>query len=276
MIMIKIAAMVGAPDLETETLAVYSGDLAEAFKKVSSLGYDGVELMTKNPKTLDGEKLRRLLEKNGLILTGLCTGHVYGEDRLGLVGPDRKVCKKAMVRLKEFVDFAAEYLEPGICINIGRARGQGYVDDSVRTLDEMATAFRELSDYALPYGIKIVLEPITVNQTNYINTTQDGIRMVEHVQRSNIGLMLDVYHMNIEDDDIYESFREAKDKCWFVHFTDNNRKYPGGGHLDFKKIVRTLEEIGFDGFVSMEILPWPDPDTAARAAITHLRQYILR
>ena len=208
--MVKIAAMIGAPDLEQGTLAVYSGNLGGSFKKVATLGYEGIELMTKNPKSLDGGEMKSLLEDYKLKLAGLCTGHVFGEDRLGLVGPDPEVCRRAMSRLKEFVDFAGEYGGPGTFVNIGRARGPGYDGDRVRSLDEMEKAFGELADYAQPPGINIVLEPITVNQTSYINTTQDGIRMAERVNRSNFGLMLDVYHMNIEDDDIYESFREAK------------------------------------------------------------------
>jgi sugar phosphate isomerase/epimerase len=98
--MIKLAAMIGTPDLEQETLAVYSGDLAAAFDKVAALGYDGVELMTKDPTQLDGVNIRRWLEKNNLKLAGLCTGHVYGEDGLGLVGPDPRICGQAMARLK--------------------------------------------------------------------------------------------------------------------------------------------------------------------------------
>jgi len=271
---IKIAAMIGAPDLEQHTLAVYSGDLEEAFTKVADHGYDGVELMTKNPGQLNGGKIKRSLDDNELKLVGLCTGHMYGEDGLGLVGPDLNVCSKAMTRLKEFVDFAGKYFSEGTFINIGRSRGMGYKSDAARTLEEMERAFRELADYAGPHGIKFVLEPITVNQTNYITTSQDGIDMVKRVNRSNFGLMLDVYHMNIEDDDIYDSFREAGDKCWFIHFTDNNRKYPGSAHLDFEKIINTMNEIGYEGYVSMEILPWPDPDTAARSAISYLRQFI--
>jgi sugar phosphate isomerase/epimerase len=86
--------------------------------------------------------------------------------------------------------------------------------------------------------------------------------------------MLDVYHMNIEDVDIYDSIREAEASCWFVHFADNNRRWPGSAHLNFEKIVNTLNEIGYDGFVSLEILPWPDPDAAARSSIKSLRQFI--
>jgi len=272
--MVKIAAMIGAPDLEQGTLAVYSGILKDAFKKVADLGYDGIELMTKNPKTLDGKEMKDLLEENKLKLAGLCSGHVFGEDRLGLVGPNPEECRMAMTRMKEFVEFAVEFGGPGTFVNIGRSRGPGYAGDCDRSLDEMAKTFTELADYAHPRGVQIVLEPITVNQTRYINTTQDGIKMAERVNRDNFGLMLDVYHMNIEDDDMYESFREAKGRCRFIHFTDNNRKYPGASHLDFKRITEVLDDIGYEGYVSMEILPWPDPDTAARSAIDHIKQFI--
>jgi len=270
---IKIAAMIGAPDLEQETLAIYSGQLATAFAKVAKLGYDGVELMTKDPTQLDGVKIRRWLGENQLKLVGLCTGHVYGEDKLGLVGPDPEVCVQAMARLKSFVDFAAPFGE-GTLVNIGRSRGPGYANEPTRTLAHMAEAFGELADYALPHGVRLVLEPINVHQATYIHTSQDGIAMVKRVGRRNFGLMLDVYHMNIEDVDIYDSFREAGELCWFVHFADNNRKWPGSAHLDFKQIVRVLNQIGYDGYISMEILPWPDPDTAAKSSIEFLRQYI--
>jgi sugar phosphate isomerase/epimerase len=271
---LQIAAMVGAPDLEQDTLAVYSGDLPRAFANLAELGYDGVELMTKDPARLDGAQIRGWLEESHLELVGLCTGHVYGEDRLGLVGPDSHTCRRAMERMKCFVDFIAAHFRKGTLINIGRSRGPGFAGDSTATLERMAEAFQELADYALPAGVRLVLEPVNVHQASYIHTSQDGIAMVGRVNRPNFGLMLDVYHMNIEDVDVYASFREAGELCWFVHFADNNRKWPGSAHLDFERIVQVLDEINYSGYVSLEILPWPDPDTAARSAIQSLRRYI--
>jgi len=272
--MIKIASMVGTPDLEMPSLAAYSGDLPAAFAKLAGLGYDGVELMTKDPSKLDGAAIRRWLDEHNLKLTQLCTGHVWGEDKLGLLHADARHNQEAMKRLKEFVDFAAAYFEPGLLVNIGRSRGEGDPGQSQKSLDSFAAAFGELADYALPKQVYLTLEPITSTLTKFIITTQDGVAMCQRVNRPNFGLMLDVYHMNIEDVDIYQSFREAQDCCWHVHVCDNNRKWPGSAHLDFAKIIGTLNEIGYDGFVSTEMLPWPDPDTAARAAIESLRRFI--
>lgn len=272
--MIKIAAMVGTPDLTQDTMAVYRGDLAMAFRKLAGLGYDGVELMTKDPSQLDGTNLKTLLAENNLQFVGFCTGHVFGEDGLGLVGPDPTVEARAMARLKSFVDFSAAHFGRGTLINIGRSRGPGLPNDPAGTLARMEHRFRELADYAAPHRIEWILEPINVLQAQFIHTTQDGMDMVRRVNRPNFNLMLDVYHMNIEDVNIFDSFRKAKTVTKFVHFTDNNRHWPGSAHLEFEKFVAVLNENGYDGYVSLEILPWPDGDTAARSSIQYLRRFI--
>jgi len=272
--MIKIAAMVGGPDLEMPALAVYSGDLRAAFSKLGLLGYDGVELMIRRPDRLDGRQIRQWLEEYRLELAGICTGALCGEDKLGLVNPDLTVSQPAMSRFRELIDFASSWFGPGTPINIGRVRGSGDPMQPEATLQVATEIFRELADYASPKGIRLLLEPITVNQVSFIITTQDGIAMVKRVGRPNFGLMLDVYHMNIEDVSIADSFREAREYCWHVHVCDNNRRWPGSAHLDFGAIFAVLEEIGYSGFVGTEIQPWPDPDTAARRSVVSLRRFV--
>ena len=274
--MIKISSMVGTPDLKAPVLAPYSGDLPAAFDKLAKMGYDGVEFMTKDPSKLNGAAIRRWLEDHNLELCQICTGHVWGEDKLGLVNTDATLNPEAMERMKGIVDFAAAFFKPGVPVNIGRSRGRGDPERPEKSLAAYEKAFRELADYALPKQVRLTLEPITATLIKFVLTTQDGVEMCRRVDRPNFGLMLDVYHMNIEDVDIFQSFRDAKDYCWMVHVCDNNRKWPGSAHLDFAKIIATLDEIGYDGFVSTEMLPWPDPDTSARAAIEHLRRFIPR
>jgi sugar phosphate isomerase/epimerase len=274
--MIKISSMVGTPDLTAPVLAPYGGDLPAAFAKVAAMGYDGVEFMTKNPSKLNGAAIRRQLDEHRLELCQICTGHVWGEDKLGLVNADATLNREAMARMKEIVDFAAADFQPWTPVNIGRSRGPGDPDQREKSLAAYEAAFRELADYAAPGRVRLTLEPITGTIAKFFLTTQDGIEMCRRVSRPNFGLMLDVYHMNIEDVDIYRSFLEAKDYNWLVHVCDNNRKWPGSAHLDFGRIIGALKEAGYDGFVSTEMLPWPDPDTSARMAIEHLRRFIPR
>jgi 5-keto-L-gluconate epimerase len=271
----KIGAMVGTPDLDAAPVAVWAGpDLEGNLKKASDFGYDGVELMLKDPSMLDGAEIRRLLDKHGLGLVGLCSGQVFGEDGLGLIGPEPEVCRKGMERMKALVDFAAEHFGSGTMLNIGRSRGRADESDLVGSWRRAVVAFRELSDYALPKGIRLTLEPVNHHEVNYVFSTQDGIRMAREVDRPNFGLMLDTYHINIEDVNVYGSFREAKEYCWHVHYSDNNRRWPGNAHIDFPGITEVLREIGYDAYVSAEIVPLPDPDTAGRCTINYLRGFI--
>ena len=76
--------------------------------------------------------------------------------------------------------------------------------------------------------------------------------------------------MNIEEASIYESVKNSKDYLSHVHVADSNRWAPGSGHLDFTHIIKTLEEMDYEGYISAEILPLPNPDDAASLAIEHL------
>ena len=86
--------------------------------------------------------------------------------------------------------------------------------------------------------------------------------------------MLDTFHMNIEDAVIVDSVRQAASCLWHVHVGDSNRLSAGKGHFDFAGMIQTLNEVGYDGYMSAEHLPLPDPDTAARETVEYLRQFI--
>ena len=269
--MLKIASMVGAPDLETPTLAPFQGDLGQALQKLSALGYDGIELMTKQPARLDFTALRQLLAENRLVLTGLCSGHIFGEDHLGLVTPAAAIDPGALQRLKEFIDLAARFGE-GTLVNIGRARGLGDPQSVEATLQAATQALQELADYARPRQVRLILEPVNRREARYVHSTQDGLELVHRVNRPNFGLMLDTYHMYLEDKDMLASLYEAAPYCWHVHISDSNRCYPGSGKIRFERVLAALDDLQYTGFVGTEIQPWPDPDSAARLSIEYLRK----
>jgi len=98
----------------------------------------------------------------------------------------------------------------------------------------------------------------------------EGLALIEAVGADNFGLLLDTFHMNIEEPSIEESIRQAGNRIFHFHVADSNRWYPGAGHLDFRSILSTLKDIGYQGFVSGEFLPKPDAETAARKAIEYL------
>jgi len=115
---------------------------------------------------------------------------------------------------------------------------------------------------------------LNMASTLFINTLKEGMAFIDKIGMPNVGLLADTFHMNIEEVSMYESIVEAKDYITHVHFADSNRWAPGYGHLDFQKIVKTLKEINYQGYVSAEILPLPDQDSAAEMTIKTLNNII--
>lgn len=120
--------------------------------------------------------------------------------------------------------------------------------------------------------VNLALEPINRYESDLINTVGAGLNLLEKIQMENIGLLLDTFHMNIEEPSITESLASAKGRLFHVHIADSNRWFPGAGHIDFKAIVDVLDQINYHGFLSAEILPLPDPDTAATSTLAHFRK----
>jgi len=272
--MIRIASMVGAPDLNMPTLAPFSGDLANACLQLKKMGFDGIELMSRRPGLLDKTALKQCLAENDLVLVGLCTGHLFAEDHLELVPSTAEINQQAFDRMREFIEAAAQLIGPGGMFNIGRSRGMGDPLRPQRTLDCLQEALQQLADEAASFGVKLALEPISRSETNFIHSTQDGLEMIRRVNRPNLGLNLDTYHMFREDVDPIASLHEAADVAWHIHFSDSNRRWPGSATIPFERVISALEDIHYPGFVSLEIQPWPDPMSAAQNSIQHLRKLI--
>jgi sugar phosphate isomerase/epimerase len=179
-------------------------------------------------------------------------------------------CRRSSPR--SVIDLAA-YL--GAMVNIGRLRGQlkflGDVDDPWPVAVER---LRAVINYAADQGVRITMEPINRYETDFILSADDGMRLVEDLDCDNLGLMLDLFHMNIEDVSIEDGLRQTGDRLWHVHIADSNRRYPGSGHLNLDGIIDTLKDMNYQGYISAEMLPLPDPDTAAQKTIEFLQKHL--
>ena len=266
----NLCYQVATPDVAiADSVTAYQGPLAKSFGDLAKLGYDGVELMTLNPGKLDWNEVKAEAEKNGLKVVLVCTGEIYGQLGLSYTDPDPAKRAEAVARSKEIIDFAS-FL--GANINIGRIRGMYRPEMPKEETERLAIeAFRELADYAAPKNVKIALEAVTIMQTNFINTIEEDAEMAKRVDRPNFSIMMDLFHMNIEEKDIYEVIRKYCDITFHVHLADNNRRYPGHCGLDFEKILRTFKECGYDGNFCTEIFQIPDMEGAAKGAIEHLK-----
>ena len=109
---------------------------------------------------------------------------------------------------------------------------------------------RLLCRRAADYGIQLVLEPLNRYSTPYCATAKDAIAIAQHVD--SLGILLDTFHMNIEEDMFKDAIQSSSMLLRHMHFADNNRKMPGFAHIDFSTIIKSLKEIGYQDYISFE------------------------
>lgn len=237
--------------------------------KAMAYGYDGVELALRSAGEFEKEGLARILARSGARVSCISTGQVFAAEGLSFTNPSPDIRARTVQTYLELIALAGEY---GGMVNIGRARGSIAPEGSREQAEDL---FREGLARVLPEaerrGVDLVIEPVNRYEINFLNSVDEAAAFAATVGSPRIGVMPDVFHMNIEDDSIEKSL--VRNRAWikYVHLADSNRYYPGCGHLDFPGIFRALGEAGYNGWCSVEILPKPDPDTAAREAARALK-----
>jgi sugar phosphate isomerase/epimerase len=250
--------------------ATFKGDLETNLARIASFGYDGVELAIRDPKLVDLDSLEGLVRKHKLSVPAIGTGQAWGEEGLSFTDPDPAIRHLAIERIKSHVPAAIRF-EAVIIIGLIRGVLKPGVEQA-QAIDWLVNALHECSEAARPHDIRLALEPINRYETTLINNTSQGLELIERVGADNFGLLLDTFHMNIEEPSIEASIRACGAHIFHFHVADSNRWYPGAGHLDFRSILNALFTTGYQGWVSGEFMPGPNAETAAQMSITHLRQ----
>lgn len=264
----KLALVLSTQPAQFKALAL-TGDLEANMARLAAWGYDGVELAIRDPALIDGEALLRITEANGLKIVAIGTGQAWGEEGLSYTDPDPAVREAAIARTVAHLPFAAQ---SGAVLIIGLLRGilrPGVGRD--QAMEWLIAALRHCCAQAARCNVRIALEPINRYETTLINTAAEGLVLIEEVGAPNLGLLLDTFHMNIEEPNIEESIRACRGHIYHFHVADSNRWYPGAGHLDFASILKALYSTGYEGYISGEFMPLPDAATAAQRGLAHLR-----
>ena len=265
----KLAYAAATAEVVVQALALM-GDPEDCFRLVASCGYDGVELMPARPCEVDADHIRALADRYGLTVPMVCTGELYGQERLMFTDPDPARRHAALDAMKAAIDLAAPF---GAFANVGRLRGKltpGREDDSLKLAHD---AFAQAADYGAARGVKVLLEPIASGIADFLHGTEDGLAAVAHFHHPGLGLMLDLAHMVAEGEEVPSSFRHAAGRFDYVHITDSDRLPPGQGTWDLPTVLDALGDSGYAGYVSVESRQVPNPGTAARGAYEVLRRW---
>ncbi len=260
--------VVSTPGAKFSALAL-KDDFKDSLKKVADLGYDAVELAVRNPKLLDISGIKELLQKYNLTVPAIGTGQAYGEEGLSFTHLEEEVRKQAVQRIKDQMDFSVAV--GGAQVIIGPIRGTVYPDvERERAERYFIQSIKECADYNPK--VTLTLEPVNRYETNLYNSIPSMLAIIDQIDRPNIKMLIDTFHMNIEEPNMIESILKAKDYIAHVHFADSNRWAPGCGHINFPEIIKTLQQINYGGAISAEILPEPSPEESVRLTIEYYKK----
>jgi sugar phosphate isomerase/epimerase len=265
---VKIGIAVAGPAALTSAFVVLRDDLCRCVDRAVAFGYDGVELALLSADEVDVPRMKRRLAATGLEIPCISSGQVFAADRLYFTHPESKVREAAVDRIIGMIRLAAEF---GAKVNTGRVRGLIHDSETLETAKaRYLSCLNRCADVAEQAGVELIVEPVNRYEINFINTCAEGLAIVKETARKNVRLMPDLFHMNIEDASFRAAFESARGYIGYVHVADSNRLAPGWGHMPFDEIFQILADIGYDGYLTAEILPKPDPDQAAAQAARYL------
>jgi 5-keto-L-gluconate epimerase len=265
---VKIGLAVAPADAIPDSFVVFRDDLCILVDRCCDLGYDGVELALRNARQVNLPELKRRLSATGMEIPCVSSGQVFAADHLYFTHPDAAVRDAAVGRITEMIRLAAEL---GAKVNTGRVRGIIHDGETAEVaMGRYLACMERCADVAEPLGVELIVEPVNRYEVNFINNCTEGLEIVRRCGRPCVKLMPDVFHMNIEDACFPQSFEAARAFVTYVHVADSNRLAPGWGHMPFDEIFTILSDIGYDGYLTAEILPRPDPAAAAAQAIRYL------
>ena len=256
-------------------VALLSGTFEVKLDRAAQLGYDGVELLPAWPEQLDVASVRGALRRAGLGVAAMGSAGMRLLRGLTLLDPDPAVASAGLQALFELIELAALLEAP--VIGIGSFKGWlGTGATGARARVELVNCLRLAGERAEIAGIRIAVEALNRYESDLANTAASTIALVNDVGHPGVGVLLDTYHMNIEEQDPAVAIRVSAEagKLCHVHIGDSNRLPPGCGHIDFASIVLALRDAGYREYISAELLPQPDPDSAARLTMEHMRPLI--
>lgn len=241
--------------------SILRGDWVESLRKAKRWGFDAIEVHTGDPSDFPWQQVVLACEELSMGVSGISSGLGFVPESLSVLDENDADRERARIRFKQYIDLAGRLK---CSLIVGLMRGKVPAGTTLEAYQErFASYMPELIAYAEQRQVELVLEGINRYENNFLRSTREVLDFIKPFGSPNLKILLDTYHMNIEDPDLVDAIYQAMGKVGYFHCSDSNRKVPGFGHIDFYAMVRALIRTGYTGYLTVEALPFPDPETAA-------------
>lgn len=242
----------------------FTNESAHLFKKLKNWGFDSVEIPIEDPSHVDPKFLKAAAAKAGIAIGSICAAMGPGRDLRGSA-QDQANGRKYIMAL---IDQAAEMGCPRLIGPLYSVVGLiGAHDDKTKAkhFKLVVKNLKVLGKHAQKKGVELDIEPLNRFETDFLNTCDQGLRLVKAINLPNVKLHLDTFHMNIEEKNQAAAIRKVGKLLGHFHACGSDRGTPGGDHIAWPEIVKALKAIGYKGDVVIESFT-TDVKVIARAA----------
>jgi sugar phosphate isomerase/epimerase len=218
-------------------------------ERLGRLGYDAIEI-SGEPARYDVGAVKELLARHNVGCWGSVTLMTEGRD---LIHEDSYVRFGTVQYIKDVITMVEALDGEIICIvpsTVGKTKAMA---DPETEWSWAVECLKEISYHAGEHHVRIGLEPLNRFETNFLNRADQGLYLANEVGNG-VGVTLDTFHLNIEEADMLAAIRNAGRQLVDFHIADNNRMPPGQGAINFRAVVNTLREVGYEGAITSEFV----------------------
>lgn len=217
-------------------------------EKTKNAGFDLIEFPLMDPFSFDVAAAKSALDEHGLAVSA----SLGLSEETDITSEDPAVVAAGEALLFRAVDVLAEIGGQHFCGVIYSAMKKYMEPVTPAGLERSRRTIARVADHAAERGVSVALEVVNRYETNVLNTARQAIGYLAAVDRPNLGIHLDTYHMNIEESDMFAPVLDAAPSLRYVHIGESHRGYLGTGTVDFDTFFKALGRIDYDGPVVFE------------------------
>jgi len=232
--------------------------------KVAKIGYDWIEIPLEGLDDIDYAQAATVIKENGLGIS--CTG-ALGPDR-DLISPDPAIRENAKAYVRGAIDAAQQLGATNLVGPFYSAVGRTWQQTEAERqsdLELVVASLKELGAYAADHGVVICLEPLNRFETSFMNLASQIAELVDRVDSPGVAMMLDTFHMHIEERNSGDAIRLAGKRLKHIHTCESDRGAPGTGQVHWDLVAQAIKDIGYNGPLVIESFT-PKVKSIARAA----------